>query len=110
MGTENLVVDEEHAADLERLTELGQKDDIDWSGEYFGKGQSMDFGMSCEELTDDKNQFSQFTEEFFRKVGLDNVLSRGENFSEQELLNVTKKIINNIEEAKEDVIDKTLTD
>ena len=65
--------------------------------------------MSCEELTEEEpSQFNQFTEEFFRKVGLDNVLSRGGNLVEKDILDVTNKIINNIEDAKAHIIDKTL--
>lgn len=72
----------------------------------------MDFGMSCEELTEDvSGKFSQFTEEFFRKVGLDNVLSRGKDLVKQEdLFDVTNKIIKNINEAKKNIIEQTLTD
>ena len=75
----------------------------------------MDFGMSCEELIGDKSKpFSQFTEAFFRKVGLDNILSSGKNFEDEsqkdELLKVTYKIIQNIYEAKTNIIDKILAD
>ena len=75
----------------------------------------MDFGMSCEELIGDKStQFSKFTEAFFRQVGLDNVLSRNEDFSKpktkDDFLKVTRKIIVNINEAKKNIIDKILAD
>ena len=75
----------------------------------------MDFGMSCEELTaEDNSQFSQLTEAFFRKVGLDNILSSGINFEDEsqrnEFLSVTRKIIYNIDEAKTNIIDKILAD
>ena len=44
-----------YADDVDRLVDVGK----DWSGDYFGKGQIMDFGMSCEELTeDDSSKFS----------------------------------------------------